>query len=49
MVEDALSLFQQIDLPITGLTLTQVNVRQMARYGYGGYGGYRGVAKYYKS
>lgn len=49
MVEDALALFQQVDLPVSGLALTQVNARQMARYAYGGYGGYRGVAKYYTS
>ncbi len=49
MVEDALALFGQIDLPVSGCVLTQVNQRQMARYGYGGYGGYRGVSKYYTS
>lgn len=44
LVRSGLTSFQQINVSVSGLALTQVNLRKQASYGYGGYNSY-----YYKS
>ncbi len=44
MVRAGIAQFAQIKVSISGLALTQINLKKMARYGYGGYNYY-----YYKS
>lgn len=44
LVRAGIAAFAQIQVRVTGLALTQINLRQMANYSYGGYGYY-----YYKS
>lgn len=44
LVRAGLAQFSQIKVSISGLALTQINLKKMARYGYGGYNYY-----YYKS
>jgi capsular exopolysaccharide synthesis family protein len=48
-VKAALRQMQQLDIAVSGIVMSMVNVRQQARYGYGGYGYYYGkYQKYYK-
>ena len=44
LLRNGISSFEQIQVPVTGLVMTQIDLRKMARYGYGGYNYY-----YYKS
>ncbi|MDF2231361.1 Wzz/FepE/Etk N-terminal domain-containing protein [Albimonas sp. CAU 1670] len=44
LVRAGLAQFSQIKVSVSGLALTQINLKKMARYGYGGYNYY-----YYKS
>jgi len=50
-VDEALRMFHNSNQRITGLVLSQINARQMKKYGYGGrYGAYAGYgAKYYNN
>ena len=48
-VKAALRQMRQLEIDVNGIVLSMVNVRQQARYGYGGYGYYYGkYHKYYK-
>ncbi len=47
MVRSALNQMRNLDIRISGIVMTQVDVRQQARYGYGGYGYYYGKYKKY--
>jgi Mrp family chromosome partitioning ATPase len=42
-----LRFFEQVNVKVAGLVLSQVNVNKMARYGYSNYGYYKEAAKYY--
>jgi succinoglycan biosynthesis transport protein ExoP len=47
-VEDGLKQFRSVNVPVTGLVLSQVDVKGMKRYGYGGqHGAYSRYAKEY--
>jgi len=46
-VIEGLRLFAQVNVRITGLVLSQVNVKKLARYGYSHYGYYKEAARYY--
>lgn len=46
-VNEGLSLLQTVNLKVAGLVLSQVNLKTMRSYGYGGYGTYGG--KYYSN
>ena len=46
-VVEGLRFFSQVNVRVSGLVLSQVNVNKMARYGYTGYGYYKEAAKYY--
>ena len=50
-VDEALRMFHNSNQRVTGLVLSQINAKQMKKYGYGGrYGAYAGYgAKYYNS
>jgi capsular exopolysaccharide synthesis family protein len=48
LVRTGLQMFGQIKVRVTGLALTQIDQRKLARYGYGGYGYYyRASSRYY--
>ncbi|MFT6775373.1 MAG: succinoglycan biosynthesis transport protein ExoP [Paracoccaceae bacterium] len=48
LVRTGLQMFSQIKVRVTGLALTQIDQRKLARYGYGGYGYYyRASSRYY--
>ena len=48
-VKAALHQMAMLDVPVNGIVINQVNMRQQAKYGYGGYGYYYGkYRKYYK-
>jgi Mrp family chromosome partitioning ATPase len=48
LVRNGLQMFGQIKVRVTGLALTQVDQRKLAKYGYGGYGYYyRSSSRYY--
>ncbi|MFO7855940.1 MAG: polysaccharide biosynthesis tyrosine autokinase [Paracoccaceae bacterium] len=49
LVRNGIAAFTQIKVRVTGLALTQINMRKMARYGYGGYDSryYRSSSRYY--
>jgi Mrp family chromosome partitioning ATPase len=47
-VDEALRQFETVNLPVTGLVLTQIDPKGMKRYGYGGrYGAYSRYGKRY--
>jgi len=46
-VNTALRQMEQLDINVSGIVLSMVNVRQQAKYGYGGYGYYYGKYKKY--
>ena len=46
-VSTALKQMEQLDIRVSGIVLSMVNVRQQAKYGYGGYGYYYGKYKKY--
>ena len=49
-IRQALEMFRTVGLDVTGLVLTQIDARQMKRYGYGGQYGYdAGQSNYYDS
>jgi len=48
-VRAVLQQMKQLEIDVSGIVMSQVNVRRQARYGYGGYGYYYGkYQKYYK-
>jgi len=48
-VAQGLRVFQQVNIRVAGLVLSQIDMREMARYGYKAYGYYyRQTARYYK-
>jgi Mrp family chromosome partitioning ATPase len=48
LVRNGLQMFGQIKVRVTGLALTQVDQRKLAKYGYGGYSYYyRSSSRYY--
>lgn len=47
-VAQGLRFFQQVNVRVAGLCLTQIDVREMARYGYKAYGYYRQAERYYQ-
>ncbi|TVQ96277.1 MAG: polysaccharide biosynthesis tyrosine autokinase [Desulfovibrionales bacterium] len=47
MVRSALNQMKNLDIKVRGIVMTQVDVRQQARYGYGGYGYFYGKYKKY--
>lgn len=48
LVRNGLQMFSQIKVRVTGLALTQIDQRKLAKYGYGGYGYYyRASSRYY--
>jgi len=49
LVRNGIAAFTQIKVRVTGLALTQINLRKMASYGYGGYNSYyyRSSSRYY--
>ena len=50
MIRAGLDLLAQVNVPVTGLTLTRIDPKRMDRYGYYGYGygyGVRNLEKYY--
>jgi capsular exopolysaccharide synthesis family protein len=50
MIRTGLDLLHQVNVPVTGLTLTRIDPKRMDRYGYYGYGygyGARDIEKYY--
>ena len=47
MVQAGLNQFREIDIPLAGLALTQIDLGKAARYGYGGYGQYYKAGRSY--
>ncbi|MEM7506150.1 MAG: polysaccharide biosynthesis tyrosine autokinase [Pseudomonadota bacterium] len=47
VVQAGLNQFREIDVPLIGLALTQIDLSKAARYGYGGYGQYYKAGKSY--
>ncbi|MEM0922879.1 MAG: polysaccharide biosynthesis tyrosine autokinase [Pseudomonadota bacterium] len=47
LVQAGLNQFREIDMPLIGLALTQIDLGKAARYGYGGYGQYYKAGKTY--
>jgi len=47
-VAQGLRHFRQVNARVTGLVLTGIDIREMARYGYRSYGYYRQAARYYQ-
>ncbi|MBY8974417.1 AAA family ATPase [Rhodobacteraceae bacterium NNCM2] len=47
LVRAGLNQFREIDIPLVGLALTQIDLGKAARYGYGGYGQYYKAGKGY--
>ncbi|MEL6477351.1 MAG: polysaccharide biosynthesis tyrosine autokinase [Pseudomonadota bacterium] len=47
LVQAGLNQFREIDMPLIGLALTQIDLGKAARYGYGGYGQYYKAGKSY--
>ena len=46
-VAEGLRYFFQVNIRVAGLVLSQVNLRKMARYGYGNYGYHKEASRYY--
>ena len=47
-MSEGLRLFSQVNIHISGLVLSQVNLSKMSRYGYAKYGYYKEASKYYR-
>ncbi|MGF1503304.1 MAG: GumC family protein [Paracoccaceae bacterium] len=47
-VAQGLRNFQQVNVKVTGLVLSQIDVKEMTRYGYKAYGYYRQASRYYQ-
>ncbi|MEM0945625.1 MAG: chain-length determining protein, partial [Pseudomonadota bacterium] len=47
LVRAGLNQFREVDVPLIGLALTQIDLGKASKYGYGGYGQYYKAGKSY--